>query len=116
MIEFLVHLVLTALLLLAVARIVPGVSVSGFGSALIAALILGLVNALVRPLVVVVTIPITIVTLGLFLLVLNALLFWGVASVLPGFHVTGFWAAVLGAILYSVIGSLLSMLIPDRAR
>jgi putative membrane protein len=68
----------------------------------------------VKPILVLLTLPVTILTLGLFLVVLNALLFWGVAEVLPGFHVNGFWAAVLGAILYSVIGWLLSNLIPDR--
>jgi putative membrane protein len=60
--------------------------------------------------------PVTIITLGLFLVVLNALLFWAVAGLVPGFNVTGFWAAVLGAILYSVIGWLLSLLIPEKQR
>jgi putative membrane protein len=74
------------------------------------------VNTLVKPVLVLLTLPVTIITLGLFLLVLNALLFWAVASLVPGFHVSGFWAAVLGAILYSVIGWLLSMLIPEKHR
>ncbi|UCG76650.1 MAG: phage holin family protein [Gemmatimonadota bacterium] len=103
MIEFLVHLVLTALLLLVVARIVPGVSVSGFGSALIAALILGLVNALVRPLVVVVTIPITIVTLGLFLLVINGLMFLLASKFVSGFRVEGCLPAFLGSLVFSIL-------------
>ena len=76
-----------------------------------AALILGLVNMLVRPVLVILTLPITIVTLGLFLFVINALLFWFVGSVLKGFQVQGFWWAVGGAILYSIISGLLSNLI-----
>ena len=108
--------VLNAIALLGVAYIYPGVQVQDWKSAAIAALVLGLVNTLVKPILVLLTLPVTILTLGLFLVVLNALLFWGVAEVLPGFHVNGFWAAVLGAILYSVIGWLLSMLIPDRTR
>jgi putative membrane protein len=106
--------VLNAIALLGVAYIYPGVQVQDWKSAAIAALVLGLVNTLVKPILVLLTLPVTILTLGLFLVVLNALLFWGVAEVLPGFNVNGFWAAVLGAILYSVIGWLLSHLIPDR--
>jgi putative membrane protein len=105
--------VLNAIALLGVAYIYPGVQVQDWKSAAIAALVLGLVNTLVKPLLVLLTLPVTILTLGLFLVVLNALLFWGVAEILPGFNVNGFWAAVLGAILYSVIGWLLSKLIPD---
>ena len=76
-----------------------------------AALILGQVNMLVRPVLVLLTLPITIVTLGLFLFVINALLFWFVGSVLKGFQVQGFWWAVGGAILYSIISGFLSNLI-----
>jgi len=105
--------VLNAIALLGVAYIYPGVQVQDWKAAAIAALVLGLVNTLVKPLLVLLTLPVTILTLGLFLFVLNALLFWGVAEILPGFHVSGFWAAVLGAILYSIIGWALSQLIPD---
>jgi len=105
--------VLNAIALLGVAYIYPGVQVQDWKSAAIAALVLGLVNTLVKPILVILTLPVTILTLGLFLLVINALLFWGVAQVLEGFHVSGFWAALLGAILYSVIGWLLSKLLPD---
>jgi putative membrane protein len=108
--------VLNAVALLAVAYLYRGVLVEGWMAAAIAALVLGLVNTLVKPVLVLLTLPVTIITLGLFLVVLNALLFWAVASLVPGFHVTGFWAAVLGAILYSVIGWLLSMLLPDEHR
>jgi putative membrane protein len=108
--------ILNAIALLAVAYLYPGVQVQDWKAAAVAALVLSLVNTLVKPVLVLLTLPVTIVTLGLFLLVLNALLFWGVASMVPGFHVSGFWAAVLGAILYSVIGWLLSMLIPEKQR
>ncbi|MDR2218998.1 MAG: phage holin family protein [Methylobacillus sp.] len=103
-----------ALALLAVAYLLPGVHVDGFGAALIAALILGLINTLVRPILILLTLPVTVVTLGLFLLVLNGLLFWFAGSVLRGFEVTGFWWAMLGALLYSIISSLLSTLIPGE--
>jgi putative membrane protein len=106
--------VLNAIALLGVAYIYPGVQVQDWQSAAIAALVLGLVNTLVKPILVLLTLPVTILTLGLFLVVLNALLFWAVAEMLPGFNVSGFWAAVLGAILYSVIGWALAKLIPDR--
>ncbi|AUA59823.1 MAG: phage holin family protein [Achromobacter pulmonis] len=104
--------ILNAVALLAVAYLLPGIVVASFGSALIAALVLGLVNMLVKPVLVLLTLPITIVTLGLFLIVINALLFWFVGSVLKGFQVNGFWWAVGGAILYSIISGLLTKLIP----
>ena len=108
--------ILNAIALLAVAYLYPGVQVEDWKAAAVAALVLGLVNTLVKPVLVILTLPVTIVTLGLFLLVLNALLFWAVASMVAGFHVNGFWAALLGALLYSVIGWLLSMLIPEKQR
>jgi putative membrane protein len=106
--------ILNAIALLGVAYIYPGVQVQDWLSAAIAALVLGLVNTIVKPILIVLTLPVTILTLGLFLLVLNALLFWGVSEVIKGFHVDGFWAAVIGALLYSIIGWLLSKLLPDR--
>jgi putative membrane protein len=104
--------ILNAVALLVVAYILPGISVASFGSALIAALVLGLLNMLVKPVLILLTLPITIVTLGLFLIVLNALLFWLAGSILRGFQVGGFWWAVGGAILYSIISGLLSRIIP----
>jgi len=103
--------ILNAVALLLVAYLLPGIAVASFGSALIAALVLGLLNMLVKPVLVLLTLPITIVTLGLFLIVLNALLFWFAGSVLKGFQVNGFWWAVIGALLYSVISGLLSRII-----
>jgi putative membrane protein len=89
--------ILNAIALLAVAYLYPGVQVQDWKAAAIAALVLGLVNTLVKPILVLLTLPVTILTLGLFLLVINALLFWGVAQLIEGFHVNGFWAALLGA-------------------
>jgi putative membrane protein len=103
--------ILNAVALLVVAYLLPGIAVASFGSALIAALVLGLLNMLVKPVLILLTLPITIVTLGLFLIVLNALLFWFAGSILKGFQVNGFWWAVIGAILYSIISGLLSTLL-----
>lgn len=94
---------LAACALLLVAYLYPGVQVQSFGSALIAAFVIGLFNMVLRPLLVILTLPVTIVTLGLFLFVINALLFWAAASVLDGFQVSGFWAALLGSVIYSAI-------------
>lgn len=101
---------LNAVALLIVAYLLPGITVVGFGSALVAALVLGLLNTLVKPVLVLLTLPITIVTLGLFLLVLNALVFWLAGSILRGFQVNGFWWAMAGAILYTIVSGLLSRL------
>jgi putative membrane protein len=103
--------ILNAVALLAVAFVLPGIVVASFWSAMGAALVLGLLNTLVKPILIVLTLPITIVTMGLFLLVLNALMFWWAGSMLKGFAVDGFWWAVAGAVLYSLITSLFSMLI-----
>ncbi|MDO5668101.1 MAG: phage holin family protein [Alcaligenaceae bacterium] len=95
--------IINALALILVGYLLSGVHVAGFGSALIAALVLGLVNTLVKPILVVLTIPVTVLTLGLFLLVINALLFWFVGSILKDFQVDGFGWALIGAVIYSVI-------------
>jgi len=111
MLTLLLVWILNAVALLAVAYILPGIAVASFGSALLAALVLGLLNTLVKPVLVLLTLPITVVTLGLFLVVLNALLFWFAGSVLKGFQVEGFWWAVLGALLYSLISGLLASIV-----
>lgn len=103
--------ILNAVALLVVAYILPGITVASFGSALIAALVLGLLNAVVKPLLILLTLPLTVVTLGLFLLVINALVFWLAGSVLRGFQVDGFWWAVIGAIIYSIVSTALSGLL-----
>jgi putative membrane protein len=103
--------ILNAVALLVVAYVLPGIVVASFGSAMLAALVLGLINMLVKPVLILLTLTITVVTLGLFLLVLNALMFWMAGSMLKGFQVNGFWWAVGGAILYSLISGFLSNLI-----
>jgi putative membrane protein len=103
MVALLVHLVLTAVLLLLVARFLRGVSVEGFGTALMAALVFGLVNAVIRPLMVLLTLPLTILTFGLFLFVVNALMFRLAAALVGGFNVSGFGPALLGSLLLSLL-------------
>ena len=94
--------------------IVPGVTIAGFANFLLAALLLGLVNVFIRPIAFVLTLPITIVTLGLFLLVLNAAMFGLVAALLDGFRVSGFWAALFGALIVSITGTIAAWYIgPD---
>ena len=102
---------LLAAALLLVAHLYSGVTVSSFGVALIAALVLGLLNTLVRPLLVLLTFPVTLVTLGLFLFVINAAMFWAAAGVLEGFNVAGFGAALLGSIIYSLCGMVIDVAI-----
>ncbi len=102
--KIIVRWLLLAAALLLVAQIYSGVVVSSFGSALIAALVIGLFNTLLRPILVLLTLPVTILTLGLFLFIINALMFYFAASVLQGFHVNGFVAALVGSVLYSLCG------------
>ncbi|MBU1348558.1 phage holin family protein [Patescibacteria group bacterium] len=99
----LIRFILNALAVMAAAYIVPGISVRNFWAALIAALVIGLANALVRPVLLLLTLPITIVTLGLFTLVINALMFWLAAVLVSGFTVVGFWAAFWGAIVFWLV-------------
>ena len=106
----------SALALIAVAYLYPGVRVDSFLAAVVAALALGLANALIRPILVVLTLPVTILTLGLFLFVINAALFWFVAQVVKGFAVDGVLAALVGSLLYSVITLVVSWLLPGRRK
>jgi len=107
---------INALALLALKYIMPSITVDSFATALIVAVVLGLINTLIRPLFVLLTLPVTILTLGLFLFVINGLLFWAVGSFVPGFHVAGFWAGVFGAIIYSIISWALSaLLLPKKS-
>jgi putative membrane protein len=109
---------LSAAALLAVAHFYSGVEVRSFLSALIAALVIGLFNAVLRPVLVVLTLPVTVLTLGLFLFVINALMFWSAAGILNGFHVQGFTAALIGSLLYTLLGmvinSALDRLFPQK--
>ena len=109
--SLLLRWLLNALALLAVAYLYPGVTVETFFAAAVAALALGLANALIRPILVVLTLPVTIITLGLFLFVINAALFWLVAQVIKGFAVQGFVAALVGSLLYSLITLAVSWLV-----
>jgi len=99
------------LALIAVAYLMPSITVSSFTAALVAALILGLVNAVIRPILILLTLPVTVVTLGLFIFVLNGLLFWLVGSFIDGFVVQGFWSGFFGAILFSIVSWILSALV-----
>ncbi len=101
--RILVAWLINALALFLLPYVFPWVTVDSMGAALIAALVLGLVNALIRPVLFLLTLPVTILTLGLFTLVINGLLFWWVGSFLEGFRVAGFWSGVFGAIVYSLI-------------
>jgi putative membrane protein len=113
--RMLLHWLANALALFALPYIFTTITVDSFITALVVALVLALINTLIRPLLVLLTLPVTIVTLGLFIFVINGLLFWAVGTFVPGFHVAGFWAGVLGAIVYSVISWILSALIPKRS-
>lgn len=103
--------VINAVALVVVSNIIPGFGVSTFYSALIAALVLGLVNALIRPLVFILTLPVTVVTLGLFTFVINALMIWLVSTMVKGFEVSGFVPALLAALMLWVISLLTNWLI-----
>jgi putative membrane protein len=116
MLSLLARWLLNAAALLLVAYLYPGVHVESFGAALVAALVLGLVNAVLRPILVFLTFPVTLLTLGLFLFVINALMFWLVAEVVQGFGVTGFVAALIGSVLFSVITLLTSWILFPRKR
>jgi putative membrane protein len=102
--------------LLLIPYLLKSVYVENFATALVAALVLGFLNTLIRPLLILLTLPITLLTLGLFTLVINGLLFWFAAQFIQGFYVTGFWAAFFAALLYSVITTLANHLIlPKKA-
>jgi len=107
--KLIVRWLLLAAALLLVAYLYPGVQIASFGTAMIAALVLGLLNTLLRPLLVLLTLPVTLITLGLFLFVINALLFWATASVLSGVHVAGFGAALIGSLIYSLCGMVIDV-------
>ena len=113
--RLLLQWLVTALALFALPYIFTSITVDSFVTALVVALVLGLINTLIRPLLVILTLPVTIVTLGLFIFIINGLLFWAVGSFVPGFHVAGFWSGVFGAIVYSLISWALSALIPKKA-
>jgi len=109
----LIRLVINIVAILIISYLFPKViRVDGLWSALIAAFLLGIVNAILRPILVLLTLPITIITLGLFLLVINGLMLWLVSALVKGFQVNGFWGAVLGSILISIVSWALSWFLP----
>jgi putative membrane protein len=99
---------INAIALIALPYIFTSIKVDSFLTALLVAIVLGFVNAIIRPILVILTLPVTILTLGLFIFVINGLLFWAVGSFWRGFHVEGFWAGVFGAIVFSIISWILS--------
>lgn len=109
MTRFIVHLVVSALLLLLVAHFIPGITVNGFGFAVLAALVLGVVNGIVRPILILLTLPITVLTMGLFLFVINALMLMLAAAIVPGFAVEGLVPALLGGLLLAVFNLTVSI-------
>ncbi|MFO7286653.1 MAG: phage holin family protein [Gammaproteobacteria bacterium] len=113
---FLVRLLINALGLWVAASVVPGVAFDGTGTLLLAALLMGVVNALIRPIVIVLTLPLTIVTLGVFLLVVNAAMFALVAWMLPGFSVEGFFSALFGWLIVSIVSWIASWFIGPKGR
>jgi putative membrane protein len=113
---FLIRVVVNALSIYLAAATVPGIELRGAMAALGAGLVLGVVNAVVRPILVVLTLPVTLSTLGLFLCVLNGLCLWLTSLVVKGFAVHGFWAAVFGALLVSVVSWMLTTVVSDSGR
>ncbi len=116
MIGFVLRFLISALGLWLASVIVSGVQVAGVGTLLVAALLLGVVNAFIRPILFILTLPITVLTLGLFLLVINAAMLGLVAWLLPGFTVTGFFPALLGGLVVSIVSWLASWFIGPRGR
>jgi putative membrane protein len=109
--SFLVRWLLNAVAILLAAYLIPGIEVSGPLAILAAAALLGILNALIRPLLILLTLPINILTLGLFTLIINGLLLWMVSSLIKGFFIQGFWVAVLGALVISLFNWLINRLI-----
>jgi len=113
---FLIRSLLTMLAVLATAHLVPGIRVDSWLSALGAAVVLGLLNAVLRPLLLLLTLPFIILTLGLFIFVVNAILLALTSVLIPGFHVAGFWSAVFGSLVISIISGLLNFLVGGSGR
>lgn len=114
--RFLLRVLLNAVAVLLAARIVPGIFVSSAAAALVAGLVLGVINAIIRPVLILLTLPFTILTLGLFIFVVNAVCLGLVAWLVPGFGVHGFGAALLGSIFISLVSWILSAMLIDKRR
>ncbi len=113
---FLIRVLVNALAIWLATEIVPGIEARGATMVLVAAIVLGLVNAIVRPVLLILTLPLTLVTLGLFLFVLNALCLWLTSAIVPGFDVHGFWPAFWGALLVSALSWVVNGFVSDRGR
>src|SRR5688572_25497839 len=113
---FVLRLIVNAAALWVAAQLVPGIVVAGLTPLLLAALVLGLINAVVRPILVILTLPLTLVTLGLFIFVLNAFCLWLTSRIVPGFEVQTFGAALLGALVVSIVSWLLTAFVSDTGR
>ncbi len=108
---FLLRVVFNSVAIFLTTRVIHGLSIPDFTTAIVAALVLGLVNAFIRPIVLLLTLPLNVVTLGLLTLVINGLMLYLVAAVVPNFQIMSFWAAVFGALLIAIISTLLSHLV-----
>lgn len=114
--QIILRWLLNTLALIIVAFLVPGLSIASYYSALIAALFLGIVNAVIRPIIIFLTLPINILTLGLFTLFINGFMFWIVASFVKGFDITNFWSAFFAALVYALITMLTNSVIREPKR
>jgi len=112
----LLRVLINAAALWVAASLIPGIRVDGVGCTLLAALVLGIINAIVRPVLVFLTLPITLLTLGLFIFVLNAFCLWLTSRLVPGIEVHGFWAAFLGALVVSAVSWILTAFLSDTGR
>lgn len=106
--------ILNAVALMLIPELLTAIRVESYMAALVSALLLGFVNAIIRPLLILITLPITVLTLGLFTLVINALMFWSVSGLVRGFSVPDFWTAFLGALLYSILTGMVSLALNDK--
>ena len=113
---FVLRLIVNAAALWVAAQLVPGIVVAGLTPLLLAALVLGLINAIVRPVLVILTLPLTLLTLGLFIFVLNAFCLWLTSRIVPGFEVQTFGAALLGALVVSIVSWILTAFVSDAGR
>jgi putative membrane protein len=114
--SFLLRLLLNALALMVAAYFVPGLTLSGPGATIVAAIVLGFVNAIIKPILFVLTLPFTLITLGLFLFVLNAICLALTAAVVPGFSIAGFWSALFGALIISIVSWVVNATIVSERR
>lgn len=111
MLSIIIRWIINAVLLMLIPYVVPGVTVKNFWVALVAALVLAFVNALIKPILILLTLPINILTLGLFILVINGLMFWLVSAVVKGFYISGFWPAFFAALVFSIFSIVLNYLL-----